>query len=853
MRKEREAEAFALAREGSDRKFGHPNWRLAAIIGCSMAAAGCDAGSTSSSVGIGDDGEISEVPYDFDSDGPVVAKLRVTVPETDHMLLRGTMPVPKGMVLGEGGQVPFAVISPPDPTAAITQVETVTRYPDAADGADVVEITAWVRRPSSAAPGTQLDYQVVYSPHEPEPFEPSPAIENLLAAPGALRLVAHDPFGHRYETDLLKDAQDDSDGVEWTRDGSVVREMRIPTALEPVSTVEGTNGTLPRMMGVNAFLRTFRNQDFFALDLHLHNAFDGKDHTVEWDTAIDDLYFRDLTLRLPQGWTVLHAYENVFSGPGEASGSMQEVPIVGAQANGKMHLMQRQSQFSRRLVIAREGAIDMARVELEHGNLGFCQPGNNAEGAPLWSWWNVETPRFLPQNHVLPDLTGMTTSAAIDAEHAARFGTLKAQVNSGAPGGYPTTSGSLGWSHPYGVAYGGMAGGERIDQIPGVDVAWAASQNGYRYSELRAKMVLERQPFALVSSSGNPTRYEDHLNPTGNHGPWIPYDMMMTFVGDVSYFFGNVPTFQSDYVQANGLEPDYAQALRSYQAIDLQHLTRYTTDLMTMMWLGNDSLAKLQMRQCGELFRMTHHNALVGNWNYVGGLSMRLRQNTIAAHPASGIDYGRGEGWGLFATTAAYAAGDDELRERLRPWLAEVADTVRAGQSECTGNISAYRIMNHGQGRYKTRQSFELSFLVNALESMRTTVFLDVDESVTETLISSIVDAAYSTVQMPFWDPTFGGHMKLVGVGQADQSEPDFCHNLPADANYGGITVDHETPMTVWTFAYQLTGDGVFLQRPASAIGATSNLEVELLQLGPQKLPHSALLLGLVQNMPADN
>ncbi len=852
MRIERAKEPFALAREDSARKSRHPHWGIPAILAWSLAAAGCDSG-TSSSVGFGGDGDSSEATYDFDNDGPVVAKLRVTVPETGHLFVRGTIPVPKGMVLGDGGQVPFAVISPPDPTAAITQVETVTRYPDAEDGADVVEIIAHVRRPANVEPGTQLDYQVVFSPHEAEPFEPSPAIANLLAAPGALRLVGHDPFGHRYETDLLEQARTDRDNVEWTRYGSVVREMRIPEVLRPVDPIDGAHGTLPRMMGVNAFLKTFRSQDFFTLDLQIHNAFDGKDPSVEWDAAIADLYFQDLKLRLPQGWTVLHTYDNPFSGPGEVSGSMQEVPIVGAQANGKMHLMHSQSQFSRRLVIAREGALDMARVELEHGNMGFCIPGTNDQGTPLWSWWNRETSRFMPQNHVLPDLTGMTSASAIEAEYGARFENRKAQVAAGASSGYPVTSGALGWAHPWGVAYGGMTGGERIEQVPGVETAWAASQNAYRYTELRSKMVLERQPFALVSSSGNPTRFEDHLHPTGNHGPWIEYDMMMTFVGDTSYFFGDVPTFQADYVRANGLTPEYEQDLRNYRPIDMQHLIRYTNDLQTMMWLGNDSLSKLQVNQCGELFRMTHHDALVGNWGYVGGLSMRLRKNTVAEHPGTGIDYGRGEGWGLFATAAAYAAGTDEYRERMRPWLAEIVDVVRAGQSECTGNITAYKIMNHGQGRYKTRQSFELSFVVNALESLRTSVFLDVDEDVTGTLVSSIVDAAYSTVQMPFWDPAFGGHMKLVGVGQADQSEPDFCHNLPPDAHYGGTSIDHETPMTTWAYAYELTGDALFLQRAASSIGVTGNLEAEILLLGPGKLVHSAHLLGLVQNMPTSN
>ena len=34
--------------------------------------------------------------------------------------------------------------------------------------------------------------------------------------------------------------------------------------------------------------------------------------------------------------------------------------------------------------------------------------------------------------------------------------------------------------------------------------------------------------------------------------------------------------------------------------------------------------------------------------------------------------------------------------------------------------------------------------------------------------------------------------------------------------------VDHETPMPTWTFAYQLTGDPIFLQRATSSIGVTS-------------------------------
>lgn len=857
MRNLRGSEASVLAHggpaEGPRSTASRTVWTCYGVALAALWAGGCGpASETKGSLRPDDSGGSSGLSHDYDSDGPVVAKLRVTAPATPHMVLRGTIPVPKGMVLEGAERTPFAVLSDGSPT--ITQVETVTRYPDAADGADVVEILAHVRRPDDVEPGATLDYDVVFSPHETEEYEASPAVETLLTAPGALKLVAHDPLGHRYEADLLDKARHRTADVAVTRSGPVVNEVRVPEVLRPVTPVQGATGTLPRLMGVTAFVRHFRRQDFVAVDLYVHNAFDGKDDSVDWDVAMDDLYFEDLSLRLPRGWKVLHAYETPYSGPAVEVGNMQEAPIVGALPGGKMHLMHRQSQFVRRMVITRESSEALARVELERGNLGFCIPGRDARGDELWSWWNESTARFMPQNHPIADLSGMTSPAAIDGEYRARLQPLLDQVRTGAAGSYPTTSGALGWAHPFGVAYGGMTGGERIDQVPGVDVAWSGSTAAYRYTELRSKMVLERQPYALVSSSGMPTRLEDHVRPTGNHGSWVPFDMMMTFVGDHSYFpFEAGPRAQADYVTSHGLQPAYAQALRDYQPIDMQHLIRYTNDLKTMLWLGNDSLARLQLRQTAELVRMTHHEHFVGDWGYVGGLSLKLRQRHVAEYPGTGVAYGRGEGWGFFAMAAAYAMEDDEFRDRMRPWLAEVARVVRAGQSDCTGNITAYRIMNHGDGRYLTRQSFELSFVINALESLRRTVFEGVDQETARVLRDTIVDAAYSTVQMPFWDPSFGGHMKLVGVGQADYSVPDFCGNLPPDANYGSTTVDHETPMPTWAFAYRMTGDPLFLQRATAGIGVTGNLEAELNVLGPTKVPHSALLLGMVQHMAASS
>ena len=77
---------------------------------------------------------------------------------------------------------------------------------------------------------------------------------------------------------------------------------------------------------------------------------------------------------------------------------------------------------------------------------------------PAWNWWNPETARYLPQNHQIADLSGITSREAMDAQFTVEFETLEEQVRTGSAGGYPTESGAMGYAQPYGVAYGGMTG-----------------------------------------------------------------------------------------------------------------------------------------------------------------------------------------------------------------------------------------------------------------------------------------------------------------------------------------------------------------------------------------------------------
>lgn len=853
MRHLRGSAPFAPACEGAEER-GTPAVSALRVAGLAMIAGGLascggDGGVTSGSVGILGDPSASST-YEVVGSGQVVARLRVKAPQARSFFLRGTIPVPKGTVMADGTGVQLAVRTLDGQSRAVTQVEVVSRYPDEDDGADVVEVIAHVDRPETVAVGTELEYDVLFDPHAEEAFELSSDVDAVVSAPGAVSLVSKDPFGHEYKVDLFAKIRAGADDLHMVRDGALIREVRVPEVMLPVTEVEGAQGTLPHMMGVTAFVRTFARQDFFAIDLHVHNGFDGMDPTTSTDDEILDLYFESLELELPQGWRVTHQVEEPFNGREVNVGNVAKAPILAPLANGKMHLMHRQSQFVRRIMISRESAMAEARSEHGHQNLAFCVEGTGPGGDELWSWWNEETARFMPQNHRLASLEDMTSRAAADGEFAAKLNHRLNQVRSGAGSNHPVASGNLGWAHPFGVAYGGMTGGERIDQIPGSLVAWAGSQDGYRFCELRSKMLTERQPYVLYNSSGMPTRLEDHLRTQGNsNGPWLPFGLQMTLGWNQNYFFQNPVTFQANYVQQNGLQPPYEGDLRSYMAIDLQHLIRYTGDLLTLTWLGNDSLAQWQMLQTAELFRMTHHEGYTGTGDFVNSTSLRAKLIRVAEHPESGVDYRRGEAWGLFTTAAAYAVGDDAFRDRMRPWFETVARTVRQGQSACTGNIMASFIHGYGDGTMLTRQAFEVSFVVNALESMRTTVFADKDPEVADILRSTVVECAYSTIRAPFWDDAFGGLRNVTAVGMKDGSIPDFCANLPQDAGYGSTTVERQSPLTVWAFAYELTEDPAFLHHAGLSIGTTANLEAELNIFGPNKLVHSAFLLGKVQRM----
>jgi hypothetical protein len=94
------------------------------------------------------------------------------------------------------------------------QVETVSLYAVDADGADVVEILARVRRDPAVTAGTRVRYSVSFAPHADNAAPGAAGVEDLsagatdvppnvssfLANPANIVISATDVFGNDYTT-----------------------------------------------------------------------------------------------------------------------------------------------------------------------------------------------------------------------------------------------------------------------------------------------------------------------------------------------------------------------------------------------------------------------------------------------------------------------------------------------------------------------------------------------------------------------------------------------------------------------------------------------------------------------------
>lgn len=806
--------------------------------GCSGGGGGAGSGGSAGGgpgvdLGQGSDGSVEE--------GDVVAEVALDAPQAEDFVLSATLPLPKGIYSDGALSVPLSVQGI-DGSATPTQLEVVSRYPNAEDGADVVEVLAHVRRPPGAAPGDRITYKIGVNQHDRKELLLDPLVVDLLEAPGALTLVTQDALGHPYRADLLAQVRAGDQRVEILRDGQVVRQVRTHEVLLPVSEVEGPEGTLPHMFGVHTYVTVYRGEPYFSVDLHVHNGLDGLDAEDPRDDALQKLYFESLLLRVPNGWNVEMAFDNPALGDAYTSGGWSYKPLIEGLAGNKLHVMMKQGQLVRRLVVYK-GPAARPRELLQAKYRAFCVEGETPSGAENWSWWNPDTARFLAQNHVLPNLDHIGADN-LRAHFASDCANYCNRIASGSSGTYPMAEGAMGWAHVWGVDHGGMAGGDEINIYDGVEAAYAASAHAYRLHELIARAYIDRHPVSLFDVDGEPTQLDDFWA-QGPQGPYVDvwYSEIPKNLSD-PFGFLDAPTFQNEAVAAAGRRPSYEDALASFAPIDFQHYIRYTRNLKVLIWLGNDAVSKDLMRFAAHNFHLSFHEHPVTSGYQTQFTQLRQRIAFVGEHPGMGVDIRRTESWGVDTAVVAYAVGDDELREKFYPWFELIAETIDQGQSDCTGNIMATEIDALLGGDYLVRQANETAFVENMLWELRTSVFEGRDQGLVNRINDMIVDSVYGTCQPPFWHEEDGAPRFVIGVAPK-QNTFDYCWDVPQ-----GAMLDHVNSGTYFSslaYAYQLTGDEMYLFRAAEMMGGGDLLNA-LQNDGTWNLRYTAALLAVLQN-----
>ena len=805
-----------------------------------------------------DGGSASDIPQ-----GAIAAELEVSLPTNDTFTLSGTFPVPKGVVVDSSGKIPYA-IADYDGTLVETQVEIVTRYPDASDGADVVEVIGRVRRDPSMTTGQRATYSVLRANRDRRPDPGSPdvsdlqngpvgvpsMVKDLLSDPTSIRISATDCFGNEYSVYPL---DNQGKNPKLMRYGAAQAELRTFRTMAPDQVDNGPQGTLPHFFGVHSYLSTWSAENLLGLDLRFTNAHSGIDPADVMDDPLDTLYFDKIEVTIPSGWTLVQDFKDPYFGNASTLATGEKAfPIVKPLGDGTFHVIQWQGQFHRRLMLTPTGSSGgPAYAYLQGSGQGFCKRGTDpVNGHQLYSWWNLQTARYFPQSAQLPSLAHISN---VNSKLQDAYDQLKDYlVNGTSFGNYPVAAEVMGWGHPYGVAYGGMTGGPEIFLFEGVDVAYAANKSGLMALVAWHRMHTDRMPLALYDGDGTPSSVEDWLVEVGNGQDYVPFEhYIRPFLNkDNPFNPGSAPRFQIDYVRGTGKQPYYEYDHFSYDPHDFQHYIRYTHAPKALLWLSNDSIARDDLELVAEMFRLSYHPYKNSSFGSVTGSGLAANIQRVADSPADGSPFGRGESWGTDSALAVYASGDDELRARFRPWFDTIMNTLADSQM-CNGFLQTQSGSKFLGGKYRGRQAIEQAICENMLRGTLMTVYKDHDPAMAAVVEDILTTSFYAFISPMAWNVGEIAPRTYTAVGPIDYSKPPFCsaNQIPSDGMDAGF--EKYQNWSSFGYGYERTGDPVFLDQASIQLGGQDVLfGLESQYLG--NIQNQAALLALVQRMNGD-
>ncbi|MEM7310908.1 MAG: hypothetical protein AAF682_29835 [Planctomycetota bacterium] len=828
-------------------------------------------------------------------DGTVIGELSLPAPAAEELVLHGVLPTRENMPLQ--GLMPLTVLDYDGTPIASTQVETVARFPGT-DAPSAVEVLAKVRRNPAWTTGQQVRYQVIYDstvtappslPDDKSALKNGPeGITPLLAAwldkNASLAVVLEDMLGNRYVSLPLRG----SGGAKLVRSGPAKVTLQTYEVMEAFEVVQNP---YPHALGVHAYVSTEAGEDVVHLDLRISNGGDGSDPAATLDDALGDIYFKSIEVWVRESFFDFYEdgvydedkrrwFQPQFPDPTSFQGSESEVvdlpwvgvnryrifPLVKPMPDGSAHLMRCRGRLIRRGIVSRYEDKDVAAAFLNQEGLGFATSGGTAS-IPYLSWQHPDTATFLGQHLLVPSLDFTNPSygglPVLRDKLSDLLGFLKDGVADDTEGfsePHIGVAASLGYASPEGVPYGGQASGEAIDFSSGARTLAGHSRDGYVRHQLLHRRMIDRMPTALYGADGEPTGFEDllvedsgcghcPLGPTGQPA-FDPSGFNVDSHLDPAFCGPGSPWPQNDYVVQQGLVPAYAAALLNYDPHDAQHGIRATKDLKALAWIGNDPLAKDDLRLYAEQYRMSYTDfPKSGSSDTFTDHSLRYDQNFANAHPSSGNNMGRGEGWGWDAVASYFALADDTWRTRMQPWcdavvtlledsITEVVDPAFVDDATSTpyafGFVYAHvanKLCGGLPGDDRGRKPWEEMIVNNAMLAFARSVYADgsperasLDAMLEKSLIGHLAPAS--------WNESGNHvHVKLEASPYADPKPPVSATPMPltifcCESDLPGMcfptTGLKDGVFYFWAamgHAARLTGDGIFVEYAGMSAG----------------------------------
>ena len=716
-----------------------------------------------------------------------LARIELEAPGASPFLLQATLPVPPDADLSA---LEFEDQDSPR-TRVPAQVEIVARDP--LGRPRVVQVLARLHAPTGVA---DLAYDLhAGTPAPPAGFVPAQPVPSLL-------LRAEDVFGHRYTAELSGETEHPGFGARrWIRNGRWLRERKLAAVMVPTSMAAGVPAPQPHLMGVHAYWSERAGEECLGLTLRIHNGLTAGTATAHaLEAPVGALYWKSLELLVPREWSVIAQVRDPFFGAAYDEGDWRVVPLVKPNPDGSLHFMPPQFQFHRRLALVRAGAEAQGRNLLAHAGLGFAAPQTGR-----WSWYEPALAAYFPQAATLAsaDFYGNTGKQGIRARETARMRAYARAIETGEPHGWYTRGRAMGWARPWFVPGEGGPGGEGISLIEGHYAVAGASRAAYLRLELVHQMNASRQSEAVWDRFGEAVGVERWLDDKGV----IPFDfrthgLVRIPCFTLPYQWGAPVSEQVRAVHERGLRPGYDQGnwherngqpkssednLLYWWPHDDQHWVRWTKQAKALAWLGNDALAKDDLCLSAELFRLMFHENPHTEASWSKGITLRVHQKRVRAHPHQGTSLGREHAWGIDAACAAYALSDDAFRRRFRPWFHAISQLFLDAELPNGLLMRNVNRMLEPQQRWVMQQSFESMFLTHAMRCINETVLRGVDDARRVELEALVLRG----IETLYFSPLF---QRIPNNWQPDPANPTIFVQGPRQVMAVSRNDDYATP-----------------------------------------------------------